>query len=181
MSIEYQIIILAVLILAYPIINWILLNVYVTYDLRFDKDFIKHGYLSRKHLSDLSKDNFNDWCVNFLAQIGYKTPMRVTHSSKLERNIFCKSEKLETYVVCNPLGLKDKPTTEDDYHTVGRPDVQRLVGEMVHDSVQNGIIITTGDFTEDAREFVKSLPENLKIRLIDGIELSSLYRSKSRL
>ena len=55
---------------------------------------------------------------------------------------------------------------------VGRPHVQSFVGSLVGKSAHKGVMLTTSRFTDEARQFVKYLPQ--KVVLIDGEELADL-------
>jgi restriction system protein len=55
---------------------------------------------------------------------------------------------------------------------VGRPDVQAFVGSLVGKNATKGVMLTTSRFTEEARQYVKHLPQ--KVVLIDGEELANL-------
>jgi restriction system protein len=57
-------------------------------------------------------------------------------------------------------------------NTVGRPDIQSFVGALAGQQATKGIFITTSDFTSQAREFVKNLPQ--RVILIDGDRLAEL-------
>lgn len=56
--------------------------------------------------------------------------------------------------------------------TVGRPEVQKFAGSMDGFKARKGVMLTTGDFSKDARDFVKHLDK--KIVLIDGEQLAQL-------
>jgi len=56
--------------------------------------------------------------------------------------------------------------------TVGRPVVQGFVGSLTGRSASKGVLITTGTFSQDAREYVRYLP--LRVVLIDGQTLARL-------
>jgi len=55
---------------------------------------------------------------------------------------------------------------------VGRPHVQNFVGSLVGKAAHKGVMLTTSRFTDEARQFVKHLPQ--KIVLVDGEELAEL-------
>ena len=55
---------------------------------------------------------------------------------------------------------------------VGRPHVQNFVGSLVGKSAHKGVMLTTSRFTDEARQFIKHLPQ--KVVLIDGEELAEL-------
>jgi restriction system protein len=55
---------------------------------------------------------------------------------------------------------------------VGRPHVQNFVGSLVGKSASKGVMLTTSRFTDEAKQYVKHLPQ--KVVLIDGEELANL-------
>jgi restriction system protein len=55
---------------------------------------------------------------------------------------------------------------------VGRPDVQRFVGSLSGQRANKGVMITTAEFTADAKEYVRFTPQ--KVVLIGGEELARL-------
>ena len=56
--------------------------------------------------------------------------------------------------------------------TVGRPVVQGFAGSLDGVKAHKGVVITTSQFSQDAREYVRHLQK--KIVLIDGKELAQL-------
>jgi len=54
--------------------------------------------------------------------------------------------------------------------TVGRPEIQRFVGALHGKRARKGVFITTGKFSNEAREYVKTIDP--KVILIDGRELA---------
>ncbi len=54
--------------------------------------------------------------------------------------------------------------------TVGRPVVQGFVGALTERGATKGVLITTSQFSKDARECIKRIPQ--KVVLIDGNELA---------
>jgi restriction system protein len=57
-------------------------------------------------------------------------------------------------------------------NTVGRPVVQAFAGSLEGQRARKGVLITTSDFSKDAREYVRHIEK--KIVLIDGPELAKL-------
>lgn len=55
---------------------------------------------------------------------------------------------------------------------VGRPDVQRFYGVLIHEKAHQGWFVTSGLFTDEAREFSRGK----KISLIDRSELQTMIR-----
>jgi restriction system protein len=54
--------------------------------------------------------------------------------------------------------------------TVGRPEIQKFVGALHGKRAKKGVFITTGKFSEDAKQYVESIDP--KIVLIDGQKLA---------
>jgi len=54
--------------------------------------------------------------------------------------------------------------------TVGRPEIQKFVGALHGKRARKGVFITTGKFSDEAREYVRTIDP--KVILIDGRELS---------
>jgi restriction system protein len=57
-------------------------------------------------------------------------------------------------------------------NSVGRPEIQNFVGALAGQHAHKGIFITTSDFSNGAREYVKNLPQ--RVILIDGQRLAEL-------
>ena len=56
-------------------------------------------------------------------------------------------------------------------NSVGRPDLQKLLGAMAADRIRRGIVVTTSSFGIKAQEFAK---KSGRLDLIDGETLASL-------
>lgn len=56
--------------------------------------------------------------------------------------------------------------------TVGRPEIQKFAGALQGQKAKKGIFITTSDFSQDSKNYVKNI--ETKIVLIDGEELAKL-------
>lgn len=140
------------------------------------REWFKYAFLSRKHLVQLSTENFEDWCCDFLNRSGYSN---VTITSAWDDNKFktitCINNGKKVYVWCKL--TNEIKETEDDYGTLGRPELQQFVGTMEHDNIAEGIVITTGDFSDEALEYAKKLPKRLSIDLYDGIALTKAHRN----
>jgi restriction system protein len=76
-----------------------------------------------------------------------------------------KEDKLGLDVVCIQAKRWDNP--------VGRPIVQGFVGSMDYIRAKKGVILTTSQFTREARDFVERI-EGKKVVLIDGERLADL-------
>jgi restriction system protein len=56
--------------------------------------------------------------------------------------------------------------------TVGRPVVQAFMGSLAGQKARKGVLITTAQFSQDAREYINRI--DAKIVLIDGEQLAQL-------
>ncbi|WP_371320274.1 restriction endonuclease [Chengkuizengella axinellae] len=54
---------------------------------------------------------------------------------------------------------------------VGRPEIQKFAGSLEGQRARKGVFITTSDYTEGAREYVKRIEK--KIILINGTSLAN--------
>lgn len=61
---------------------------------------------------------------------------------------------------------------KDDKYNVGRPDIQKFYGALQGKQAKKGIFITTTDFSNEAREYLKVIDK--KIILLNGKELIEL-------
>lgn len=61
----------------------------------------------------------------------------------------------------------------DPPRTVGWPDVQAFVGALSRKGVAKGLFITTASFSQEARNYVKSL-HGQPVVLVDGVTLANL-------
>ncbi|MBN8963726.1 MAG: restriction endonuclease [Rhizobiales bacterium] len=57
-------------------------------------------------------------------------------------------------------------------NNIGRPEVQAFLGSLVGNGAAKGVFVTTSEFSAQAKEFVKHLPQ--RIVLIDGKRLAEL-------
>lgn len=71
----------------------------------------------------------------------------------------------KTFVECKRYNSKDPsskndPDTPDEKFQIGRVICQKLVGAMVTENINKGIIITTGDIHPNALEYIEKLHNN---------------------
>jgi restriction endonuclease Mrr len=127
----------------------------------------------------MTPSKFEEWCKIILEDMGYKNLNNVTELFEGGVNLSSIEKSQCTYISTRLYKLKDnkKDNVNDNYETIGRPELQKFVGALVQDKVKKGIIITTGDFTSDAKEYLKSLPSEYSITLIDGIQLTKRLRN----
>jgi hypothetical protein len=146
---------------------------------KFEEEYLRYGFLSRYYLSTKLTDyEFEEWCKCILENMHYKNIKNISESIEGGVNLVSINKDIPVYISTRLYGLEfnEKSNVNDNYRTIGRPEVQKFVGALVHDKVKNGVIVTTGDFTNEAVEYVKSLPKDYLIVLIDGIALTKELR-----
>ncbi len=119
-------------------------------------------------VKNCSPEFFENVVINLLVAMGYggspEDARRVGKSGDGGIDGVIKEDKLgldEIYVQAKRWG-----------GTVGRPVVQSFVGSLEGQKARKGVFITTSQFSNDAREFVKHLEK--KVVLLDGEELAAL-------
>lgn len=139
----------------------------------FKEQRLKYGLASRHFLSNkLSDREFESCCAYFLINDGYSNITHVSEDFKGGLSLICNEhDDSKIYVSCIKSSHKEN-NLNDDYDTVGRPELQKLIGIMIHDKVYKAIVITTGNFSSDAKKYVEQLSSEYNIQLIDGISLS---------
>ncbi len=136
---------------------------------------LKHKLTSRFYLSQLYDYEFIDYCKYFLENMGFKNIKYISSYSTKEVIFNCQSITGETFYISAYQSFLNDDRGEnisDIYTKIGRPYFQQLLGNMIHDGIKNGMIITNGDFTESALQFSHNLPSDYYIKPIDGINLS---------
>jgi hypothetical protein len=139
---------------------------------RFKEEKLMYGLTSRHFLSQLSFKEFEEFCSYYLTKNNYANITNVSEAFHGGLSLICSDSSFEkVYVSCIKSDSKEN-NNNDDYKPTGRPELQKFIGGMVHDKILSGIVITNGDFSKEAMEYVNNLPEDYNIELIDGINLS---------
>ncbi|MDP4089077.1 MAG: restriction endonuclease [Bacillota bacterium] len=130
----------------------------------------KSGMINLDDINNLTFDEFKYWCGEFVSGMGYANIIHVSSIKNESKDIVCKGNGRTVYVKCER--YSDNSLNK---FTVNIHDCKRLVGAMAHDGVCDGIIITSGFIEEACYEYVRSLQEKYKIKLIDGKRVVQLY------
>ncbi len=160
---------------------WVKIKNRVLYNLAFSNSLLM-PYIPYKYVFDdalsKEKDEFLHWCRKFLADLGYTDIKMEYDELKAAKEITCTKDGEPVYVQCRLLKLEDgTPAAKEDYWPkLGRGEIQKLMGSMVKDRVTQGIIITTGDFTSEAKECAALIADPYSIKLIDGCEITKTVR-----
>lgn len=140
----------------------------------FDKRF-NYGILSMQDLYEFRFDNFLLLCKTYLEDANFSN-IKEASIDFLNVDYTCTLNNQKVYVECVLDDLSEIKNEDAEIHSVGRPDVQKLLGQMVHDDVKTGVIITNSCFSEESIEFVKQLDKDYSILLIDGYSLTKRIR-----
>lgn len=111
-----------------------------------------YSYLDiQKEIKAMNDRQFEIFCGELFKQLGFK--VKVTQETcDGGRDIILKRNGFTTYVECKKW----------NNNLVGRPELQKLVGSSIADSVLNMIFITTSDFNKNAKEYAKKM-DSLKL------------------
>lgn len=135
---------------------------------------VKSGYLSSYNLHCLSPFEFEEWCKNFLIKLGYNDVQRVEiHGTKGDggKDIICSTGGMKVYVECKRY--------HPEFGLVDSGVVEKLLGAMAGDEVYDGVIMTTGRLTKDAREFMESIPYPYSIEVLEGVDIENIYNGNT--
>lgn len=139
---------------------------------KFKEEKLMYGLTSRHFLSNLTYKEFENFCSYFLTKNHYANIYTVSEAFNGGISLICSDSNFDkVYVGCIKCDSKENKNN-DVYNSTGRPELQKFIGAMVHDKIYNGIVITNGDFTKEAIEYINNLPKHYNIELIDGIGLS---------
>ena len=131
---------------------------------KIEAENLRRGMVAIEHLCYLTPREFEEWCCLFLQKTGYeKVEVHGTAGHDGDRTIICMKDGKPVYVECwrHKQGFSSADMTDVEI-------VEKLAGGMVHDGVENGIVITTGIVCNQAVEYIKSLRPEYSIRIIDG-------------
>lgn len=129
--------------------------------------------VSKKDLYNLPSWEFDKWCASLLSKMGYDDMKIISEHIDGGKDIICTKDDSIAYIECIQKSAADGKIDRDEcYEKVGRPDIQKFVGNMLHDNIKDGIVLTTGYFSTEANEYVKSLPEDFNVQTMDGDSLS---------
>ena len=118
--------------------------------------------VSTVYLDSMSPSDFEGFCRDVFESV-YSCPVILTpYSGDEGRDLIIQADDGWIYVECKHYARA----------SVGRPVVQKLLGAMIGDGIPRGIVVTSGRFTRQAREFVER--NRLDIALIDRERLSIL-------
>lgn len=114
-------------------------------------------------LHNLSPREFELWCAELLKAKGYKNVTVSPSGVDGGVDIRCIVDDELIFVEC-----KRYLFSRNAKYKVDADIIRKLVGAMEGSDVKSGMVVTTGIVTNDALEFIKTLPEEYAIDIIDG-------------
>lgn len=133
-----------------------------------NKDKIYTKLLSRKTLSTVPYGVFLNWCYIHLINEDY-TDLNIIDRTggATSPSICCSIEGVTCYVWVIQKKLNNPAKSEDDFDKVSLSEMEEIYGHIILKHITNALIITTGDFSEEALEFSSSIPD-CTISFLDG-------------
>ena len=115
--------------------------------------------------------SFEHLVVDLLIKMGYGT-LQQNDNTVTQRS---RDEGIDGFVKADRLGFDSIYTQAKKWKSdskISTPEIQKFLGALAGQGATKGLFITTGQFTQGAREFVKK-QLNHKIVLIDGRDLAN--------
>lgn len=140
---------------------------------KFNKENLKYGLTSRYILSQLTDLEYQDFCFDFLKDLDYKNIKQISENYEGGVTFIADKHNINNkYIHCFKANKKKESNNIDDYSSIGRPAVQKLIGAMVKNNISNAVIITNGDLTQESMEYIKTLPQKYNIKLFTATDFS---------
>ena len=137
---------------------------------------LKHGIIQIEDLHELTPNEFEHWCADFLGKEGFNNLYITPKGSDDGKDIICNKANDIYYVECTKFVL-----SQSEKHQIDIEIVKKLIGSMASEKITNGIIITSGIFTKDAINYIETLPKPYNILMYNGEDLVEDYNELNKL
>ena len=152
-----------IIILFSPLIGKLIKNITIYY--KSYKEFKKSDLLYNL-VHRLTPHEFEIWCSEYLSNLGFTNIMVLPIGPDAGKDIICEKNSEKFYIEC-------KRYSPNSY--ISSFQVEKLLGSMISDNVKNGLIITTGDLSKEAKDTLKKIKKPYNINVITSNELSLSY------
>ena len=152
-----------IIILFTPLIGKLINQIYLYY--KMHKKFENCNLLSNL-VHRLTPHEFEIWCSEYLSNLGFTNIMVLPIGPDAGKNIICEKNSEKFYIEC-------KRYSPNSY--ISSFQVEKLLGSMISDNTKNGLIITTGDLSKEAKDTLKKIKKPYNINVITSNELSLSY------
>ena len=152
-----------IIILFTPLIGKLINQIYLYY--KMHKKFENCNLLSNLAYR-LTPHEFEIWFSEYLSNLGFTNIMVLPIGPDAGKDIICEKNSEKFYIEC-------KRYSPNSY--ISSFQVEKLLGSMISDNVKNGLIITTGDLSKEAKDTLKKIKKPYNINVITSNELSLSY------
>lgn len=152
-----------IIILFTPLIGKLINQIYLYY--KMHKKFENCNLLSNLAYR-LTPHEFEIWCSEYLSNLGFTNIIVLPIGPDAGKDIICEKNSEKFYIEC-------KRYSPNSY--ISSFQVEKLLGSMISDNIKNGLIITTGDLSKEAKDTLKKIKKPYNINVITSNELSLSY------
>lgn len=114
----------------------------------------------------LTSNEFEVWCSEYLYKLGFNNIIMLPLDSSDGKDIICEKDSEKYYVKC-------KKFSNDDF--ISPFHIEKLLGTMISDNINNGIIITTGTISKESQSILDKINKSYNIKVITSNELDIPY------
>lgn len=114
----------------------------------------------------LTPHEFEIWCSEYLYQLGFTNIILLPLEPDGGKDIVCEKDSEKFYVECKRYSLNN---------SISLLQVEKLLGAMISNNINNGIIITTGTVSDDVKSILSKINKPYNIKIISSIELDIPY------
>lgn len=133
---------------------------------QFNREFLEYGFISMEDLKELDEYEFYDWIAALVNKMGYRFIREYSNNNRSETKFI--------YEKNSSIGLMKMIHNSSD--KIGVEELQKEIGFMVSKNLIQGIFITSGEFDEESKAYIKSISDKFNISLIDGYTICNKKR-----
>lgn len=152
-----------IIILFTPLIGKLINQIYLYY--KMHKKFENCNLLSNL-AHRLTPHEFEIWCSEYLSNIGFNNIVVLPLGPDGGKDIICEKNSEKFYVECKRYSISDSITAFE---------IEKLLGAMICDNINNGIIITTGTISDEAKSILNKIEKPYNISIISSKDLAIPY------
>lgn len=152
-----------IIILFAPLIGKLIKKIIIYY--KSYKDFQGNNQLYNL-VHRLTPHEFEIWCSEYLSQLGFTNILLLPLGPDGGKYIICEKDSQKFYVECKRYSLNN---------SISPLQVEKLLGAMISNNINNGIIITTGTISDDVRSILSKINKPYNIKIISSVELDIPY------
>lgn len=152
-----------IIILFSPLIGKLINKIVIYY--KSYKHFEKDNHLYNI-VHKLTPHEFKIWCSEYLSKLGFTNVTLLPLGPNGGKDIICEKDSEKYYVECKRYSLNN---------SISPLQIENLLGAMISDNINNGIIITTGTISDDITSILSKINKPYNIKIISSTELDIPY------